>query len=225
MEAEVIDDPRLRERTHIFKDRFHAGILLAERLKGLIGREANVLAIPAGGVPVGVMVSKKLNLDLELLFVRKLHLPWDPEAGFGAVSLDGAVVLNQRLVDELELDEALIKRCIEKEIEELKRRARILGRSPSTSGLEGKTAILVDDGLASGFTMLAAVKSARKRRPKEIIIAAPTGSRSAISLLKPHVERIVCLNIRSGLIFAVADAYMEWYDLSDEEIIKILHES
>jgi putative phosphoribosyl transferase len=88
--------------------------------------------------------------------------------------------------------------------------------------LKDKTVILVDDGLASGFTMLAAARSARKRTPRKIIVAASTASMGAVELLAPEVDEIVCLNIRSGPVFAVSDAYKNWYDLTDEEVIKIL---
>jgi putative phosphoribosyl transferase len=88
--------------------------------------------------------------------------------------------------------------------------------------LKDKVVILVDDGLASGFTMLAAARSARKRTPQKVIVAVPTASLGAVELLAPRVDEIVCLNIRSGSVFAVADAYKNWYDLTDEEVIKIL---
>jgi predicted phosphoribosyltransferase len=90
--------------------------------------------------------------------------------------------------------------------------------------LESKVVILVDDGLASGFTMLAAARSASKKKPEKIVVAAPTGSMGAIELLAPEVDEIVCLNIRSGPVFAVADAYENWYDLTDEEVMEILKE-
>lgn len=224
MTAKIIEEPTLRERVHVFRDRFQAGRLLAEKLREYY-REENViiLAIPAGGVPVAYTVAKELAVPMDVVVVRKAQIPWNTEAGFGAVTWDGETVLNEPLVEQIgltieEVEESISK--TKKTIEERLRKFR--GHKPMPQ-LKDKVLILVDDGLASGFTMLAAVRSARKRRPKKIVVAVPTAALGAVELLVPEVDEIACLNIRSGPSFAVADAYENWYDLTDEEVLKILN--
>ncbi len=223
MPAKIVEEPSYRERTFVFRDRFHAGKILAEKLREYGGnRKAIVLAVPAGGVPVGYVVARELAVPMDVVVVRKVQIPWNPEAGFGAVTWDDEIVLNEGLVSDLGLTGKMIEESI------LKTRRIILNRIRRFRGdrpmpdLGGKTVILVDDGLASGFTMLAAARSVRKREPEKVVIAVPTASLRAVQLLRSEADEIVCLNIRSGPIFAVADAYRNWYDLSDEEVVKIL---
>ena len=219
----VIDEPNLRERFHIFRDRFHAGELLAKMLQKHIDLENVILfAVPAGGVPVGYMISQKLGIPMDVVIVRKIQVPWDPEAGFGAISWDGEVLLNESLVRQLGLSQDEIRECIERTMEGIRHRFRKFRGGKPMPDVRGKTVILVDDGLASGFTMLVAVKSMKKRKPKRIIVATPTGSVNAIKLLSGWVDDLLCLNIRSSPIFAVADAYQNWYDLTDEEVKDLL---
>ncbi len=224
MAARIIEEPAYRERVHIFRDRWHAGKLLAEKLRIAARDRALVLAIPAGGVPVGYEVAKELRISMEVIIVRKIQVPWNTEAGFGAIAWDGEMVLNESLIKYLHLTEEMIKSSIAKTIESIQGRLRKFRGDKVFPNLNGKVIILVDDGLASGFTMLAAVRSVRKRNPEKIVIAVPTGSLHAIQLLSPEADEILCLNIRSGAVFAVADAYQEWYDLKDEEVAELLKE-
>jgi len=222
--SKVIDNPALRNRTYVFKDRTHAGALLAEELQRHIGRGDIVLALPAGGVPVGHAVAERLGIPFDVLVVRKIQIPWNPEAGFGAVAWDGSVALNQALVTELDLTSRQIEERIShtKQIV-LERVQKFKGNRPLPN-LRSRVIILVDDGLASGYTMAVAVDSIRKQEPQEVIVAVPTGSMEAVQLISSKADLLLCLNIRAGPVFAVADAYTEWYDLSDEEVIHYLHE-
>ncbi|UZE92650.1 MAG: phosphoribosyltransferase [Methanosarcinales archaeon] len=220
--GKVIEDIALRNRTFIFRDRAHAGEALAEKLKGYKSTGAWILAIPAGGVPVGFIMSKKLKLHFDIILVRKIHIPWNREAGFGAISWDGVVLFNEPLLQSLDLTEEEINSCIEMEKEDIIKRMRLFRGDKSFLDLRGKTVILVDDGMASGFSILAAIESVKRRDVKEIVVAVPTGSKNAINLVEPHVDKLVCLNIRSGPIFAVADAYKAWRDLREEDIMAIL---
>ena len=224
MMSKVTDNPALRNRTYVFKDRTHAGILLAEELQRHIGRGDVVLALPAGGVPVGHAVAERLGIPFDVLVVRKIQIPWNPEAGFGAVAWDGSVALNQALVTELDLTSRQIEERIShtKQIV-LERVQKFKGNRPLPN-LRSRVIILVDDGLASGYTMAVAVDSIRKQEPQEVIVAVPTGSMEAVQLISSKADLLLCLNIRAGPVFAVADAYKEWYDLSDEEVIHYLHE-
>jgi len=221
--AEVVEEPSFRNRTYIFKDRFHAGDLLAEKLREYEGREdAYVLAIPAGGVQVAFPLVKRLRLPLDLAVTRKLHVPWNREAGFGAVTWDGTIFLNEPLVSALGLTKEEIDSVVAEEKDEIRRRTKLFRGDKPFPDIRDKVVIIVDDGLASGFSMLATAKSIEERGTREIIVAVPTASLSAIDLLKPRVDKIVCLNIRTGPVFAVADAYREWYDLDDEDVVKLL---
>lgn len=220
----VIEDIALRNCTFVFRDRDHAGEKLAEKLKGYKKSEAYVLAIPAGGVPVGFILSKRLRLHFDVILVRKIHIPWNREAGFGAISWDGVILFNEPLLRSLGLTEEEINSCIEEEKEDITKRMRLFRGDNPFPDLRDKTVILVDDGIASGFSMLAAIESVRRRDVKEIVVAVPTGSENAVSLVEPHVDKLVCLNIRTGPIFAVADAYKAWRDLKEDDIMKILKE-
>lgn len=223
MNLRVIEEPAYRNRKLVFKDRLHAGELLASKLQGHISREnVQLLAIPAGGVPVGFAVATRLRAPLDVVIVRKIQIPWSPEAGFGAIAWDGTVVLNEVLVTELGLSTELVRWCISRTQETIHRRLEKFRGNKPLPELKNKTVALIDDGLASGFTMLTAVKSVKKRKPKKLIVAIPTASQSAIQLVAPNIDKLICLNVRGGPIFAVADAYQKWYDLSDEEVMEFL---
>ena len=223
MTAKIVEEPTYRERVFVFLDRLQAGRLLADKLREYAGKENVVLlALPAGGVPVGYVVAKELNISMDVIVVRKVQIPWNTEAGFGALTWDGEAVLNQSLVKHLGLKREVIEESISETRRIIQERlGKFRGDKPMPD-LGGKVVILVDDGLASGFTMLAATRSSRRKQPKKTVVAVPTASMGAIKLLAPEVDEIVCLNIRSGPVFAVADAYKNWYDLTDDEVIKIL---
>jgi len=226
MDPNVIDEPAYRNRKFVFKDRLHAGELLADKLQSQIdGRNVQLLTIPAGGVPVGYAVAKKLNVSFDVILVRKIQIPWNPEAGFGAVAWDGTVLLNETLMSQLRLTTQLIQWCVSRTQEAIQKRLEKFRGNKPFPDLRNKTVTLIDDGLASGFTMLAAVKSVRKQNPENVVVAVPTASKSAIELVAPSVDKLICLNVRGGPIFAVADAYQEWYDISDEEVIEFLRKN
>ena len=220
--VELVENSELREKIHVFNDRSHAGELLAKLLKEYQGRtDVIILAIPAGGVPVALQVSKKLGAPFDLVVTRKLHVPWNREAGFGAVSWDGSVILNKPLVDSLGLSNKEINRCVKEEKQIIYSRLKKFRGTVPFPVLEGKVVIVVDDGLASGFSMLVTVKTLRNKT-RWVVVAVPTAPVSAINLLKPYVDQIVCLNIRSEPFFAVAEAYKDWYDLDDEDVMHLL---
>jgi putative phosphoribosyl transferase len=223
MPPNVIEELAYRDKDFVFKDRLHAGALLADKLRPLLAdRHVRLLAVPAGGVAVGYAVSQKLKIPLDVAVVRKIQIPWNTEAGFGAVTWDGRVLLNDLLVAQLGLRTEAVQQCISRTQELVRQRVQRFRGNKPLPDLNGKTTILVDDGLASGFTMLAAVESTRTQRPEKIVVAVPTGSAGAIELLAPSVDELVCLNVRRGPIFAVADAYEKWYDLSDDEVLEFL---
>lgn len=221
--AEIIDEPGLRNRVHVFDDRFQAGEILAEKLREYKKKEGcYTLAIPAGGVQVAYVVAERLELPLDVVVTRKLHIPWNREAGFGAISWDGLMFINEPLVTALGLTGEDIDRCAEQEKEVIRRRMKTFRCGRPFPNLENKTAIVVDDGLASGFSMLTTLKSLSHTVVRETVVAVPTAPERAINLIRPHANRIFCLNIRTGPFFAVADAYKMWYDLDDEDVVDLL---
>jgi len=223
MVSNLIEELAYRDRELVFKDRLHAGDLLADKLCPFVDRRnAQLLAVPAGGVPVGYAIAQKLKISLDVAIVRKIQIPWNTEAGFGAITWDGRVLLNELLVAQLGLSTEAVDDCISRTRGVMRLRTQTFRGNRPFPSLNGKTVILVDDGLASGFTMLAAAESVRSQHPKKIVIGVPTASVGAIELLAPNVDELVCLNVRTSPIFAVADAYEKWYDLSDNEVLEFL---
>lgn len=223
--GDIIEKPELRNKTHIFDDRTHAGDLVAELLQENENRKDTIiLAIPAGGVPVANQISKKLNLSWDLAITRKLHIPWNQEAGFGAVSWDGTAIINRPLADSLGLTKKEINRVIEEEKQILQRRLKKFRGNAPFPVIKNKVVILVDDGLASGFSMLVTARTL-SNKVKKVVVAVPTAPTTAINLIQSEVDKIVCVNIRSTPFFAVADAYKLWYDLTDDDVIGLLKQS
>lgn len=220
--GEIIVNEALSERVHVFVDRVDA----AEALARMMAREwrgaadAAVLAIPSGGVPVGLVLAERLQLPFDLIFVRKLHFPDNPESGFGALSEHGEVMLNPQLAAYL--DEATIERVIAEERRALEQRIRLLRADAPPLNIRDKTAIIVDDGLASGFTMLVAVREALRRGARRVVVAVPTASAQAAELVAREVHRLYVANLRSGPTFAVAQAYTAWRDISPREAAALL---
>jgi putative phosphoribosyl transferase len=217
----ITDIMTLRDRVYVFRDRAHAGRAVAEMLDEYRGTNAIVLGIPAGGLPVAAVIAEELKLRLDVLVVSKITLPWNTEAGYGAVAFDGTVRLNQRLVKGLKLSEGDIQQGMEKTSRKVTMRVKALrGERPFPDVSIGPV-ILVDDGLASGFTMLVGVEALRNAGARQIAVAVPTGHNNSVRMMADHVEKLYCANIRHGLSFAVADAYERWSDVSDEEVIEI----
>jgi len=205
----------------MFKDRTDAGLRLARRLEKYRGRGVLVLAIPRGGAQVGYPVARHLRADFSLLVSRKLPFPEEPEAGFGAVAEDGSLYLvpNARLW----LDEDEIERIKEEQVLEILRRVKVLRGGRPLPPISGKTVILVDDGLAVGSTMKAAVLLCRGQKAARIVVAAPVAGGEAARELESMADEVVVLETPQNFR-AVAQVYEEWRDLSDEEVIRIMKE-
>ena len=218
----LIEDRSLRDKMRVFKDRKEAGRLLAQRLSGYKDVDGIVLGIPSGGVPVAAEIAKVLGLSLDVIIVRKIQLPDNPEAGFGAVGPDGEVSLNTNLITQLHLTKEEVERQIQITVDTIKRRNELFRGGRQFPFLKDKVVIIVDDGLASGYTMLSAVDFIKRHKPEKVVIAVPTAPKGTVDLILSQVDELVCLNVRSGFTFAVADAYENWYDLEDEEVISIL---
>lgn len=208
----------------IFKDRTDAGYRLAERLKEYVNKNAVVLAIPRGGVPVGSEIARQLKAQFDVIIPRKIPIPWNPEAGFGAMTADGTMVLNESMVRSLDLREEEIEQAAEEVRQEIARRTEKYRGDRPAPDIEGKPVIIVDDGLASGYTMLAAIESVRKLKPSVVIIAVPVASGGAVRLVSPKADKTIAIIISQRLPFAVANYYRVWRDVTDDEVIEYLNE-
>jgi predicted phosphoribosyltransferase len=217
-----VDLPELRDRIAVFRDRDHGGEILAKMLKDHTGGDATVMAIPAGGVPVAKVMAERLNLPLYLAVVSKITLPWNTEAGYGAVAFDGTVRLNDNLVARFGLTKEQIQEGIAKTSQKVAKRVKTLWGAGTWPGFSGQEAILVDDGLASGFTVLVAIEALKKTGIGSLNIAVPTGYESSIRRIASEVDTLYCANIRGGFSFAVADAYVKWSDVGEGEVANLL---
>jgi len=207
----------LRDRVHVFRDRIHAGEVVAGMLEDLRGSETTVLAVPAGGLPVAAAIAGSLGLPLDVAVVSKITLPWNTEVGYGAVAFDGTTLLNEALVADLGLARDVVRRGIEQTQAKVVRRVAELRGARPDLGLCGRCAVVVDDGLASGFTMRTAVEALRRCGAGRLVVAVPTGSLRTVERLLPEVDDLHCANVRGGFRFAVADAYEEWRDVGEAE--------
>jgi predicted phosphoribosyltransferase len=208
----------------IFKDRLEAGKKLAERLKDFSDGKVTVLAIPNGGVPVGLEIAKKLKADFDVLVVRKIQLPWNTEAGFGAIAPDGSEIFNDDMILEYGLNKKEIESQKQKTLQKINERIKSYGAKRTFKELADKTIVITDDGLASGYTMRVACVFIRKFLPQKIIVAVPCASADSYEKLKEFCDEIISLNIKSDYPFAVADFYKNWYDLEDQEVILLIKE-
>jgi predicted phosphoribosyltransferase len=222
-ENKIVELSQLHDRSYVFKDRADAGRVLAGMLDNYRGSDALVLAVPAGGVAVASVIAEELNLPLDVAVVSKITPSWNSEVGYGAVAFDGTMRLNEELLSRMRLSEQEIQEGTKKTEQKVARRVkRLRGDRPMLDFRH--PVILVDDGLASGFTLIVAIEALRKSGAQEIILAVPTAHEESLQRVLEKVEAIYCPNIRGGFSFAVAEAYEDWHDLDEEEVIRILSE-
>jgi putative phosphoribosyl transferase len=207
----------------MFEDRRDAGQQLAQELEAYRDEDAVVLAIPRGGVEVGYEVAKHLNADFSLLIARKVPYPDQPEAGFGAVAEDGSAVI---LRDAARwVSDETIDAIVEDQRQEIERRIAVLRRGESLPELEDRTVILVDDGIAMGSTMRAAIKCCRHRDAGTIVVAVPVAGREVTEEIAGErdglADEIVVLE-QPRHFRAVAQVYEHWYDVPDSEVTAIM---
>jgi len=223
--ATLVENKALNGRTGVFADRSAAGSVLAGMLLQIPMTSPMVLAIPAGGVPVAVPLAKALKAPLDVAVVSKVTFPWNSEAGYGAVAFDGSWQLNQALVSRSGLGEREVQQGLTAtRAKVLRRVAAFRGQRPFPK-LNDHTVIVVDDGLASGFTLLTAVAALRRAGADQLLLAVPTGHSDAVRRLAGHVEALYCANLRSGPSFAVADAYRSWQDVTEAEALLLMEQA
>jgi len=208
-----------------YVDRKDAGETLAQKaVEAGVDESSLILAIPNGGIAVTAPIAEATGASLSLIIVRKMQIPYNPEAGFGALTSFGTMILNDQLLARLDLSEEQIEKARRKTEKQIERRREAYGEYLEDISPENRHVVLVDDGLASGYTMLAAVRSVREQKPESISVLVPTASDSAVDRVEPVVDKLICPRIETGFVFAVANAYRDWHDLTDEEVIEILEE-
>ncbi|HUW89955.1 MAG TPA: phosphoribosyltransferase family protein [Candidatus Nanopelagicaceae bacterium] len=223
-----------------YESRFKAGEILAEFIlsqnpiiKKIISNNIERVfsfAIPNGGVPVAEGFCNVLNINYDVLIVRKIKIPYNTEAGFGSVTTDGTVLTNEALLSRLNLSESSIENSIETTKREIRERIDFYNKSTDiessyNSFINNNYIFIMDDGLASGFTMLAAIKMIKKYNPKQLYIGVPTAPLHTVTCIQHEVDEIYCPNIRKTSWFAVADAYKHWYDVPESEVLDIIKKS
>ena len=207
-----------------FKDRYDAGRRLADALKSYAGRkDVVVLALPRGGVPVGYEVARALDVELDVLIVRKLGVPSQPELAMGAIASGGALYINEEVVSLAGVSPRDIKIVLEKERHELARRESLYRGLHHAVQIEGQTVIIVDDGIATGSSMHAAIMALRSNKPARIIVAVPVCPVDTAERFKTLADAVV--SVLTPIHFGAVGQFYEWFDqTSDEEVRTLLTE-
>ena len=209
----------------MFRNRREAGRALGEEVKRSVpGPNVLVLALPRGGVPVGYEVARALHAPLDVFLVRKLGMPGEEELAVGAIASGGVRVLNDDLIRYLHVPERAIEEITQREQQELERRERFYREERAPLPVEGRTVVLVDDGLATGASMLAAARALHPQRARRVVVAVPVAARQTCDEFRGEVDQVVCLKTPHPF-GAVGVWYEDFSQISDEEVKTLLKES
>ncbi len=208
-----------------FRDRYDAGRQLARELSAYAGRsDVLVLALPRGGVAVGLEVSRALGAPLDVLVVRKLGVPGHPELAMGAVAPGGLRVLNPLVVEALGIPQPVIDMVTQIELEEVQRRERLYRGDRPAPDVRGRRVIVVDDGLATGATMRAAIVVLRAQQPARIVIAVPVAPADIVDELRREADEVVC-PVAAEVFWSIGAWYLDFAQLSDKQVLALLNEA
>ena len=206
----------------IYRDRRHAGQLLARRLADFKDRPGVVvLALPRGGVPVGFEVARALHATLDVFIVRKLGVPGQEEYAMGAIASGDVCVLNNEVIDSLGISDAAVEAVLQAERQELVRRERLYRAAMPPVELHGRTVLLIDDGLATGSTMRAAIKACRRLQPAHLVVAVPTADADVCQALRSKADEVVCASTPEPFQ-SVGRWYEDFSQTSDDEVRELL---
>jgi putative phosphoribosyl transferase len=205
----------------VYRDREEAGRRLADRLAKLAGTPVTVLALPRGGVPVAAIIARRLAAPMDVFIVRKVGAPGNPEYGLGAVAEGGVVLVDYDRAAAMGLRAADLEGEIREAREEVERRVHRYRNDRPSAPVEGRTVVLVDDGLATGSTARAAVRALRTRKPRQIVLAVGVSAPDAYQLLSREVDELVCPFV-PGSFMAVGEWYREFTQLTDAEVLRLL---
>jgi putative phosphoribosyl transferase len=207
-----------------FRDRADAGRQLAERLRSYRGADTLVLGIPRGGVPVAAAVASALDADLDIVVARKLGSPISAELAIGAVTANGGRFLNEDVIRDVGVSDAYLQRETAQQMAEARRREKRFRGPHAMRPVRGRTAILVDDGLATGATMRAAVRSVRQQQPTRLVVAVPVGSHEACAAIREEADEVICL-YEPDPFWAVGLWYEDFAPTEDAEVQQLLQAS
>jgi predicted phosphoribosyltransferase len=207
----------------VFADRKDAGRRLAARLQHLQKPGVSVLGIPRGGVIVAAEVAAALGAPLDVIVPRKIGAPFNPELAVGAVAPDGTIFYDEALIDYAGIDRRDLERQAAEELQEIRRRLSTYrdARAPKPSEYRERTVILVDDGIATGYTVQAALRSLRRQKPSRLVLAVPVAPPESLARLKPNADEVICLLIPEAF-YAVGQFYQDFRQTTDEEVIAAL---
>lgn len=213
----TVDYPRA-----VYTDRIGAGDALVAWIRPVEDPDALVFALPRGGIPVAQPFASAIGCDMRPILVRKLPVPWSPEMGFGAITVDGTITLNEPIVRELGIDAATVDRVAARTLAEVERRRDAYPGGWPLPPLEGRHVWLVDDGLATGFSAVAAARMIRAHRCARLSIAVPCGPLDTAQMLTAEADDVWCAVAQQYGAFAVAAFYRDFHDMSDAEVVELL---
>lgn len=212
-------------KNRIYADRRDAGRALAPEIQACELHDPIVLGLPRGGIPVAYEIALALDAPLDVLVVRKLGVPFQPELALGAIASGQVRVLNEQLLEQIPgLDEALIEEITARETKELTRREKLYRGERPYPELRDRDVVVVDDGMATGSTMRAAAEAVQSRDPAKVLIAVPTASADAVALVADIVDQVICLDTPSPF-FAVGYFYRNFGQTTDDEVRRLLHDA
>lgn len=206
---------------YIFRDRLDAGKRLAELLRDLKGEKCAILAIPRGGVVIGYAIASELDAPLDVTVPRKIGAPGDPELAVGAIAEDGTIYIEESIVSSLGVREDWIRIEAERELDEVRRRIMIYRRGKPLPNLSEYVVVVVDDGIATGATMIATARFLKKMNPKKLIIAVPVAPPEALPKISMEVDEVRCVETPSPF-FAIGQFYRDFSQLSDSQVLDYL---
>lgn len=210
------------EDAPLFTDRREAGQLLAERLKELhLDKDVLVLALPRGGVPVGYEVARALKVPLDVFITRKIGAPGNPEFAIGAVASDGTRILDEVIIQQFDIPDSYVVAETERQLTEIERRMAVYRGDRPPPQIEGRTVILVDDGVATGSTVRASLQALRKHKPARLILAVPVGPPQTIEALRSLADDVVVLATPEPF-WAVGRFYQSFEQMTDEQVVQLL---
>lgn len=213
----------MAETRTTFRDRADAGRKLAALLQHLQGKDPVVLALPRGGVAVGAEVARSLGAPFDIVLVRKIGVPWQPELALGAIS-DGPepqVFIDEQMATALAIPEDFVREETARQLAELERRRRTYCADRPPVAVAGRTAIVVDDGIATGATMRVALRAVRRRKPSHLVLAAPVAAPETLAALAGEADETVCVAAPAGL-GAIGYYYADFHQMSDAEVTRLL---